>query len=111
MTTGNVIETLRVPGALSIPLEALYGDSGIAFVYRQSGRRVVKQEVAAGAMNEHDVVVERGLAEKDHVLMNAPSNPERLALVRLPAAPRAASRDTTRHAHPAPPAGQASRRS
>jgi len=87
MTTGNAIETLRIPDALYVPLEALYGENGVAFAYREDGSRVVKQEVVAGAMNEHEVVIERGLTERDRVLMNAPPAAERLALVRLPAAP------------------------
>ncbi len=86
MTTGNAIETLRVPVALYIPLEAMYSDSGVAFAYRQAGGRVVKQEIASGAMNDHEVVVERGLALGDRVLLSAPANSERLKLVRLPAA-------------------------
>jgi HlyD family secretion protein len=85
MTTGNAIETLRVPDALYIPLEAMYSDSGLTFAYRQSGGRVVRQEIAAGAMNDVDVIVERGLAKGDRVLLSPPANPERLALVRLPA--------------------------
>ena len=109
MTTGNVIETLRVPDALSIPLEALYGEGGVAFVYRQSGGRVVKQEVVAGAMNEHEVVVERGLAERDRVLMNAPPNADRLVLARLPAAAAKAA-DSGRRGRP-PRAGVAAKRS
>ena len=100
MTTGNVIETLRVPDALSIPLEALYGEGGVAFVYRQTGGRVVKQEVVAGAMNEHEVVIERGLADRDRVLMNAPLNADRLALARLPAAAAKAAVDSGRPARP-----------
>jgi hypothetical protein len=74
---------------------------------------VVKQEVVAGAMNEHEVVIERGLTERDRVLMNAPPNPERLALVRLPAAagaPKAAA-DSARPARPRAPAGPAAKRS
>ena len=109
MTTGNVIETLRIPNALSIPLEALYGENGVAFVYRQSGSRVAKQEVAAGAMNEHEVVIERGLTERDRVLMTAPPNADRLALARLPAAPGAsrAAGDSARPGGPRAPAAPA----
>ena len=105
MTTGNAIETLRVPEALYIPLEAMYSDSGVTFAYRQSGSRVVKQEIAAGAMNDHEVIVERGLAKGDRVLMSPPANAERLALVRLPAARPAVAgrRDTTGPAAARPP--------
>jgi hypothetical protein len=113
MTTGNAIETLRVPSTLYIPLEALYGENGVAFVYRQSGGSVVKQEVAAGAMNEHDVVIERGLTERDRVLMNAPPTPERLALARLPAAPGApkTAADSARPPRRPARAGPAAKRS
>jgi multidrug efflux pump subunit AcrA (membrane-fusion protein) len=90
MTTGNAIETLRIPSALAVPLEALYGENGVAFVYRRAGGHVVKQEVVAGPMNDRDVVIERGLAEHDQVLLSAPANPERVELVRLPSAPGAA---------------------
>jgi hypothetical protein len=90
MTTGNAIETLRIPSALAVPLEALYGENGVAFVYRRAGGHVVKQEVVAGPMNDRDVVIERGLAEHDQVLLSTPANPERVELVRLPSAPGAA---------------------
>jgi multidrug efflux pump subunit AcrA (membrane-fusion protein) len=113
MTTGNAIETLRVPNALSIPLEAMYSDSGVTFAYRQAGGRVIKQEIASGAMNDHEVVVERGLAKGDRVLMSPPANPERLALVRMPSAGGASvagHRDSTaakaRAPHTAPPAAR-----
>ncbi len=89
MTTGNAIETMRVGDALSIPLEAMFSDSGVTFAYRQSGGRVVRQEIAAGDMNDHDVIVQRGLAAGDRVLMTPPADAGRLKLVRLPAGGRA----------------------
>jgi RND family efflux transporter MFP subunit len=93
MTTGNEIQTLAVADALTIPLDAMFSDSGSAFVYRLAGGRVVRQEIAAGAMNDRDVVVERGLAAGDRVLMTPPAGAARLRLVRLAApAPAAAAR-------------------
>ena len=87
MTTGNAIETTRVPDALSIPLEAMFSDSGVTFAYRQTGGRIVREEITAGEMNDADVIVERGLAAGDRVLMTPPADAGRLKLVRL-AAPR-----------------------
>jgi multidrug efflux pump subunit AcrA (membrane-fusion protein) len=107
MTTGNAIETLRLADALSVPLEALHGENGIAFVYRQDGGRLIRQEVVSGAMNDHAVVIERGLAEHDRVLLSTPADPERLPLARLPAggaAPAAVPADTA-----APPPEPAAR--
>jgi len=86
MTTGNAIETLHVPDALSIPLEAMFSDSGFTFAYRVSGSGAVKQEIAPGAMNDYEVVVTRGLSPGDRVLLTPPADAGRLKLVRLPAA-------------------------
>ena len=85
MTTGNAIETLKIDTVLYVPLEALGSDSGIAFVFKQAGGRVVKQEIVSGAMNDDEAVVERGLAEGDRVLLTPPPAPDRakLKLVRL----------------------------
>jgi HlyD family secretion protein len=85
MTTGNAIETMRVGDALSIPLEAMFSDSGVTFAYRQTGGRIVREEITAGEMNDADVIVERGLAAGDRVLMTPPADAGRLKLVRLPA--------------------------
>jgi len=83
MTTGNVIETLKLDTALYVPLEALGSDSGVAYVYKQTGGRVLKQEVVTGAMNDDEVVVEQGLAEGDRVVLTPPSDQAKLKLVRL----------------------------
>jgi len=85
MTTGNAIETLKIDTVLYVPLEALGSDSGVTFVFKQSGGRVVKQEIASGAMNDDEVVVERGLAEGERVLLTPPPPADRakLKLVRL----------------------------
>ena len=83
MTTGNVIGTLKLATALYVPLEALGSDSGVAYVYKQSGGRVLKQEVVTGAMNDDEVVIEQGLAEGDPVVLTPPSDQAKLKLVRL----------------------------
>ncbi|HWH03086.1 MAG TPA: HlyD family secretion protein [Gemmatimonadales bacterium] len=100
MTTGNAIETLHVPDALSMPLEAMFTDSGTTFAYRQSGGGAVKQEIVPGAMNDYDVVVARGLSAGDRVLMTPPADAARLKLVRLPATahPSEAAASSTRAA-------------
>src|SRR6266536_2387527 len=89
MTTGNVVETLKVPDALYVPLEAVSSEGGVPFVYRQAGGGVVKREVATGAMNDDEVVIARGLEADDRVLLTPPADHDRLTLVRLPAAPAA----------------------
>jgi len=106
MTTGNAIETLSISDVLSIPLEAVSSDAGVTFVYKQAGGRVVKQEVATGAMNEDEVVVSKGLEEGDRVLLSPPEGKENLELIRLPGSetPPKAGGDTAVGARPISPA-------
>ncbi len=84
MTSGNAIETHRSENALYIPLEAVSSEDGIPLVYKQSGSRIVKQEIATGAMNDDEVIVERGLDEGDRVLLSVPHDRDKLTLARLP---------------------------
>lgn len=110
MTTANAIETAVVADVLSVPIEAVHGDSsGISFVYRKSGRGVVKQEVVTGAMNDNDVIIARGLDADDEVLLAAPPNAATLALARLGATDvkqaGAAAPDTSKAAAPRAGAG------
>jgi RND family efflux transporter MFP subunit len=84
MTTGNEIETLKTDSVLFVPLEAINTESGVPFVYKQSGGGVTKQEVVTGAMNDDYVVIARGLEEHDEVLLAPPANADRLSLARLP---------------------------
>ncbi len=100
MTTGNAIETLRIPDALSVPLEAIHSEGGVAFVYRRAGGRLTKQEVETGEMNELSVVIVRGLENEDRVLLSPPANAASLSLVRLPGAPAAAGGDSATPARP-----------
>ena len=96
MTTGNAIETLKIPNALSVPLEALASNDSVSFVYRRNGGRVIRQEVATGAVNDQGVVIEHGLDAGDRVLLAPPADGEHIPLTRLPENQRPVRRDTTR---------------
>jgi hypothetical protein len=63
MTTGNEVETQSLKDVLYIPLDALVVEDGIPVVFKQDGNRVIKQEVATGAMNDDEVVIVKGLEE------------------------------------------------
>ncbi len=84
MTTGNAIETAAVKDVLFIPIEAVNSDAeGMPFVFKRAGSRVVKQEIATGAMNDDEVVVARGLDEGDEILLLPPPNRDDLDVARL----------------------------
>ena len=84
MTTGNAIETISLKDVLHVPLEAVMNESGVPFVFKKNGGRVTKQEVETGLMNDDEVVVTRGLAENDRVLLSPPPDKDKIALERLP---------------------------
>ncbi len=106
MTTGNVIETLKIPNVLSVPLEAVTSEEGVPVVFRMDGGSIVKQEVATGAMNDESVVIDHGVSESDRLLLTPPANRDRMPLVRLPEGqrPPVATGDTALGPRPiAPP--------
>ncbi len=74
MTTSNAVEVASIPNVLSVPLEAVVNEAGYSYVYKKSGRTVVKQMVETGAMNDNEIVIRRGLAANDRLLLAAPSD-------------------------------------
>jgi RND family efflux transporter MFP subunit len=83
MTTSNAIETTVIRDALSIPIEAVMSEGDLAYVYKRDGERTVRQQVELGAMSENDIIIRRGLAPGDRVLLTAPPNDHDLPLARL----------------------------
>ena len=53
-------------------------EGGLSFVYKRDGSHVVKQQVDVGVMNDNEIVVKRGLAKGDKVLLVPP--PDRATL-------------------------------
>lgn len=86
MTTSNAIGTLALHDVLSIPLEAVVIQDSVPYVYKVSGPRVVRQEIETGVMNDNEIVVTRGLAEGDQVLLDPPVGSEKPTTVNLPPA-------------------------
>ena len=74
MTTSNAIEVASIPNVLSIPLEAVTSDSGYSYVYKKDGRNVVRQMIETGAMNDNEIIVRKGLAKDDRVLLAPPTD-------------------------------------
>jgi RND family efflux transporter MFP subunit len=96
MTTANAIETLSMDSVLSIPLEAVMSEDNVPYVFKRAGTRIVKQEVATGALNDTHVLITAGLESGDEVLLVPPSDAASMEGVRLPgsATPPARGGDT-----------------
>lgn len=84
MTTSNVIIADVVKDALFVPLESIHsqGDS-LTYVFKKSGLGIVKQEVMTGKTNSNEVIVEKGLADNDLVMLSLPNDIEKKKLVLL----------------------------
>ncbi len=84
MTTANAIEVASVPRALSVPLEAVVSDGGFSYVFKKERRGVVRQMVETGAMNDNEIVVRRGVAAGDRVLLTPPADHASVQTVVIP---------------------------
>ena len=100
MTTANAIMTSSVAEALYVPLEAVTNDSSLAFVYKRSGGRTIRQQIETGEMNDNEVVVRRGLAKDDEVLLAPPADAASVETRMLSGAPATASAAASRPATP-----------
>jgi multidrug efflux pump subunit AcrA (membrane-fusion protein) len=74
MTTANEIVTASVPSVLSVPLEAVVSEGGYQYAFKKSGSGVVKQMIETGSMNDNEIIVRRGLAKDDVVLLAPPAD-------------------------------------
>jgi multidrug efflux pump subunit AcrA (membrane-fusion protein) len=72
MTTSNTIITNEVKDVLMVPIEAIFSKDTISYVYVKSGFSVSKKQVELGDSNNEDVIVLKGLTEKDVVYLNKP---------------------------------------
>jgi hypothetical protein len=73
MTTSNSIVINKFENANFLPIEAVHSEDSIPFVYKKNG---VKQIVLLGAMNDNQVIVEKGLIAGEEVYLGLPEKPE-----------------------------------
>lgn len=78
MTTSNEIITDSLPEVLFIPLEAVFRNDTVNYVFVDKGNKWVKQIVKLGVENENYVVVEEGLEEGLEVALIQPPDPEEM---------------------------------
>lgn len=105
MTTSNAVETLVIDNALFVPLEAVVNEGGTSYVYKRTGGGIARHEVEVGAMNDDEIIVRRGLAEGDRVLLSPPVDAAQVETVRLPGSgnvPQGKPGDSALPARPVP---------
>lgn len=73
MTTKNRIITKIIKDALYVPIECVYANDSINYVYKGSR----KQQVIPGKSNENDIIILAGLKEGDKVYLEPPPHSEK----------------------------------
>jgi len=71
MTTGNVIQTGSYENKIYVPSEAVFETDSTKFVYVKK-KDVIRQIVDLGDENEDYVIVNKGIAEGQILLLNEP---------------------------------------
>jgi RND family efflux transporter MFP subunit len=84
MTTANEIVTASIPNVMSVPLEAVVNEGGYQYVFKKNGSHVVKQMIEAGAMNDNEIIVRKGLEKRDLVLLARPTDQGGIDTEKLP---------------------------
>jgi HlyD family secretion protein len=62
----------EIPGVLYIPLESLFRDQSVQYVYLKSGQGFKRSEIKTGAVNTDFVIITEGLDENDLIALSDP---------------------------------------
>ncbi len=74
MTTSNEILVASRNEAMYIPLECLYAQDSVSFVYAKDNSGLQKREVSVGLLNENDAEILAGLKMEDQVYLSLPAD-------------------------------------
>ena len=62
----------EIPDVLFIPLEALFNEQGVDYVYLKSGSRFKRRNIKTSAINTDYAIVSEGLNENDLIALSNP---------------------------------------
>jgi HlyD family secretion protein len=83
MTTKNTIVTATINDVLSCPIEAVFSNDSITFVYKKDGGSIKKKQVVVGQSNENEIIIKAGVDADDELILNPPEKAEKLELIKL----------------------------
>lgn len=79
MTTSNIINTASLKDALFAPLECVFANDSLNYVFIKKGsNKIRKQIINPGINNENNVQITKGVKENDILLMNIPDNADKI---------------------------------
>ncbi len=74
MTTTNKITTSSYKNELLLPRESVFGNDTIKYVFKKSGRDIIKTYIKTGGENESHMRIISGINEGDEVLLSRPED-------------------------------------
>lgn len=80
MTTSNNILINSFDSVFYAPIETVFGNDTINWVYKSNGITTHKQQVVVGASNENDIIIQKGVSHGDKLLLSVPANEEKMEL-------------------------------
>lgn len=83
MTTKNTIVTATIEDVMFVPMESVFSNDSITYVFRKNGGRIVKQQVIVGQSNENDIIIKAGVEPDQELYLTQPENAEKMTLVQL----------------------------
>ena len=83
MTTSNKIIIEVINKSTIIPLECIYTDKNINFVFKKDETGFRRQEVKPGPANETEITILKGLVKGDEVYLSMPGDTSGKPLIRL----------------------------
>ncbi|MCX6245489.1 MAG: efflux RND transporter periplasmic adaptor subunit [Bacteroidetes bacterium] len=83
MTSKNTIITASIPNVMYAPIEAVFSNDSISYVFKKDGGSIIKQQVIAGQSNNNEIILKAGVNENDELLLLPPENAEKKKLVQL----------------------------
>ncbi len=83
MTTSNRIIIRKEKDVLMVPLEAIFSQDSISFVYSKSGLSIVKKEIEMGDANVDVAIINKGLTEDEVVYLSKPEGLEAKNIIPL----------------------------
>ena len=72
LTVSCRIIVSEIPGVLYIPLESLFRDQAVQYVYIKSGSGFKRSEIKTGAINTDFAIITEGLDENDLIALSDP---------------------------------------
>ena len=80
MTTSNQVLIETIEAAISIPIEGVFSNDSIQYVYKRKDGSVLKQQVITGLSNATSIIIKEGLTEGEEVYLVPRKEDEKLEL-------------------------------